>query len=43
MTDKDGHTLGQKITQVVDQKNKMARTVNLKAQSMFDEEEKQVF
>lgn len=40
MSDTDGHELGRKIAQAQERRNKMARTVNLKAQSMFEQEEK---
>lgn len=40
MKDGEGQELGRKIHNGQEQRNKMARTVNLKAQSMFEQEEK---
>lgn len=41
MTDREGSELGSRIAKAQEQRNKLSRTVNVKAQRMFDQEEKQ--
>lgn len=42
LSHKEGLDLERKIKQAQEKKNKLSRTVNTKAQSMFEHEEKQV-